>query len=64
MCSEQGKPFVHMEHEDAAVVITEWPNGVVDAFQIADESMVRSWPDGKREHFRPDEAKTPTVPHL
>lgn len=64
MCFDQGKPFVYMPGEDSEVVITEWPNGVVDEFRIDDESMTRSWPDGRHEAYTPKQAKTPTVPHL
>ena len=38
--------------------------GVVDEFRIEDESMTRSWPDGRHERYTPQQAKTPTVPHL
>ena len=64
MCFGQGKPLVYMADEDASVVITEWPNGVVDEFQIEDESMIRSWPDGTKERLSASDAKTPTFPHL
>lgn len=64
MCFDQGKPFVHMPSEESEVVITEWPNGVIDEFRIDDESMTRSWPDGRHQRFTSQQAKTPLVPRL
>lgn len=47
MCFEQGKPFVYTRDESCAVLITEWPNGVVDTHEVADGVVVRRWPDGR-----------------
>ena len=54
MCFEQGKPFVYSADESCAVLITEWPNGVVDTHQVAEGVVTRRWPDGR-------ELRTPSV---
>ena len=33
------------------VVITEWPNGVVDEHQVEGDCIIRKWPDGQHEEF-------------
>ena len=47
MCIEQGKPFVYGLDEGCAVLITEWPNGVVDTHEVAEGVVIRRWPDGR-----------------
>ena len=47
MCFEQGKPFVYSPDESCAVLITEWPNGVVDTHEVAEGVVIRRWPDGR-----------------
>ena len=47
MCFEQGKPFVYSRDESCAVLITEWPNGVVDTHEVAEGVVTRRWPDGR-----------------
>ncbi len=53
MCFRQGKAFVHMPAHDRSRVVTEWPNGVVDHYLIADKTIMRTWPDGHTQHFAP-----------
>ena len=47
MCFDQGKPFVYSPDESCAVLITEWPNGVVDTHEVAEGVVIRRWPDGR-----------------
>ena len=62
MCFEQGKAFVYMPRGDQSRVITEWPNGVVDDYLIADKSITRRWPDGRVQHFAPDDPASKEYP--
>ena len=45
MCFGQGKPFVYSRDESCTVLITEWPNGVVDTHNVAERVVTRRWPD-------------------
>ena len=54
MCFDQGKPFVYSRDESCAVLVTEWPNGVVDTHEVAEGVVTRRWPDGR-------ELRTPCV---
>ena len=52
ICFDQGKPCVYMPEDNKSVVVTEWPNGVVEVKTIADHKIVRTWPDGRVERYR------------
>ena len=64
ICFEQGKPCVYMPEDDDDVVITEWPNGVVEVMTIADHSIVRTWPDGRFERYRKGDPKDREYPYI
>lgn len=64
MCWEQGKPCVYMS-KDNKFVIAEWRNGVVQKRNIKTGKIVRTWPDGRVEHFikgDPQAYKEPVPP--
>lgn len=63
MCFSQGKAFVYMPSDDHSRVITEWPNGIIEEYVIADESITRKWPDGRVQHFRNADAAAKERPY-
>ena len=64
MCFQQGKAFVWMPDPDSEVVITEWPNGVIDTHRLSDSTVSRAWPDGRVEHYREGEPEDREAPYL
>ena len=64
MCFQQGKAYVWMTDDDAEI-ITELPNGVVMRLRRADDTVVRTWPDGRVDQYRkgdPEDLEYPYVP--
>ena len=55
MCFEQGKACVYEPEGEDDVIMTEWPNGVVDRHDLRAGTMIRRWPDGTTE-THPDSA--------
>ena len=52
MCFQQGKAVVYMPPGDDSRIVTEYPNGVVEDYDLASKSITRTWPDGRLERFR------------
>ena len=64
MCFRQGKACIWMT-DDAAEIVTELPNGVVMRRCLADDTVVRTWPDGRVERYRkgdPEDLEYPYIP--
>ena len=55
MCFEQGKPCVYEPEERPGTILTEWPNGTVDAHDLEARTRTRKWPDGREETASDDE---------
>lgn len=49
ICFEQGKPRVYMPDDEPGIILTEWPNGVIDRWCLETEIETRHWPDGTTE---------------
>ena len=49
MCFEQGKPCVYEPENRPGTIVTEWPNGTIDAHDLQSETTTRRWPDGKEQ---------------
>ena len=64
MCFEQGKAFVYMPPDDDSRVITEWPNGVIEDHLLADDTITRTWPDGRVERFHADDPAAKECPYI
>ena len=45
-CFEQGKPWIYKPDDEPGVIVTEWPNAVVDRLTIDTGDRTRRWPDG------------------
>ena len=43
------------------MIVTEWPNGVVDSYTVATGARIRRWPDGTENPQ--SEAEAVTFPH-
>jgi hypothetical protein len=61
MCFEQGKACVYESEDEPGVIVTEWPNGVIDRKCLKTDTRTRHWPDGTTE-TTPGEAPL-TFPH-
>ena len=64
MCFQQGKAYVWMTDDDAEIV-SELPNGVVMRLCLADDTVVRTWPDGRVDQYRkgaPEDLEYPYIP--
>lgn len=61
VCFEQGKPCIYEPEEEHGVIVTEWPNGVVDRYTVATGTRTRCWPDGTED--TQSEAAAVTFPH-
>ena len=61
MCFQQGKACVYEPEDEPGVIMTEWPNGVVDRKYVRTGTRTRRWPDGQLE-TGPAEADWP-FPH-
>ena len=46
MCFQQGKAYVYEPRDEPGIIITEWPNGVVDRKCMRTLTKTRRWPDG------------------
>ena len=65
MCFRQGVPCVYQAESDPGVIVTEWPNGVIDRQRDSQSSGTRAWPDGTVETLPADElAVAPILPRL
>ena len=49
ICFEQGKPCVYEPEDRPGMIVTEWPNGTIDAHDLTAETVTREWPDGTKE---------------
>ena len=49
MCFEQGKACVYEPDDERGIIVTEWPNGVVDRTCLRTKTTTRRWPDGSEE---------------
>ena len=64
MCFQQGKAYVWMTDDDAEIV-SELPNGVVMRLCLADDTVVRTWPDGRVDQYQqgdPEDLEYPYIP--
>ncbi len=49
ICFEQGKPCVYAPDDEPGIIMTEWPNGVIDRWCLETNTETRHWPDGTTE---------------
>ena len=66
MCFLQGKACIWMT-EDGTEIVTEFPNGVVTRLRVADDAIVRTWPDGRVDKYQkgsPEDREFPHIPPL
>ena len=63
MCFEQGKACVYEPEGEDDVIMTEWPNGVVDRHDLRAGTMIRRWPDGTTETHPDSAPETRAFPH-
>ena len=49
VCFRQGKACVYTPEEEPGIIVTEWPNGVVDRKCLRNQTKTRRWPDGVSE---------------
>ena len=52
---EQGKACVYEPENEPGIIVTEWPNGVVDRHHLNQKTRIRRWPDGTTENHREDD---------
>ena len=64
LCFQQGKAVVYMPPGDDSRIVTEYPNGVVEDYEIASGSITRTWPDGRLEQFRAGDPADLQHPHV
>ncbi len=64
MCFEQGKACIYMDKEDPDIIITEEINGVVDRHQLSTQTIQRTWPDGRVEHFHKSDPQYKEYPYI
>lgn len=64
VCFGQGKACVYEPDDLEGVVITEWPNGVIDEHHVEEEHIMRCWPDGREEEFASSAAQAHEYPHV
>ena len=62
MCFEQGKPCIYEPEEELGVIVTEWPNGVVDRYTLATGARIRRWPDGTEDSSAAEGERFPHWP--
>ena len=55
ICFEQGKACVYEPEDEPGIIVTEWPNGVVDRHHIEEKTRIRHWPDGTTENRHEDD---------
>ena len=58
LCFRQGKACVYEPKEEHGIIVAEWPNGVVDRFDVQGKTRTRHWPDGTTETQHEDEPIT------
>lgn len=49
ICFEQGKPCVYEPDDEPGIIVTEWPNGIIDRWDEKTDTETRHWPDGTTE---------------
>ena len=64
MCFSQGKPCVYESESDPNVIITEWPNGVIEKLNVPSMTVTRTWPNGSTETFPENSAENERYPHI
>lgn len=64
VCFGQGKACVYEPDDLEGVVITEWPNGVIDKHHVEEERIMRCWPDGREEQFASSATQAHKYPHV
>lgn len=63
ICFEQGKACVYEPEDEPRIIVTEWPNGVVDRHHLDQKTRIRHWPDGTTENRHEDDpVKYPVWP--
>ena len=62
ICFEQGKPCIYEPDDEPGVIVSEWPNGVVDRYTVAAKARIRQWPDGTEEAIGSDDHSYPHWP--
>ena len=55
ICFEQCKACVYEPEDEPGIIVTEWPNGVVDRHHLRQKTRIRHWPDGTSEHRHEDD---------
>ena len=55
MCFEQGLACVYQPHGKPSVIVTEWPNGVMERHDLKAGTRTLRWPDGTEETRPADE---------
>ena len=61
MCFEQGKACVYLN--DQNIIVTEWPNGVVERCALDGDMVEQRWPDGRVRHFHENSEEAKSYPH-
>lgn len=74
LCFSQGKPCVYLSHDEPQgsepgavrpkVIVTEWPNGVVERLRVDTQRVTRTWPDGRVEEIDGDDPSMGHAPIL
>ena len=64
LCFSQGKPCIYESETDPNILVAEWPNGVIQHKNIPTQTVVRFWPDGRKETFAAGSAEDRRYPHI
>ena len=64
VCFSQGKPCIYESETDPKFLVTEWPNGVIQHEDTLTQTVVRSWPDGRKETFTAGSTEDRRYPHI
>ena len=49
ICFEQGKPCVYEPDNEPGIIVTEWPNGIIDRWDEKTDTETRHCPDDTTE---------------
>ena len=64
LCFSQGKPCIYLSETDDDILVTEWPNGVTEHKSRTNQTIVRTWPNGRIDRFAAGSAEDERFPHV
>ena len=64
LCFSQGKPCIYESETNPNILVTEWPNGVIQHKDKSKQTVVRIWPNGRKEQFVAGSAEDRRYPHI